>query len=126
MWIAYLVVSIITAIANIYAAANDFIRPEWLLANMTKLGVHESWLRKLGFLKAAGALGVLVGFRMPLIGGVAAVGLVLFFVGAIITHLRSRDYNSLAMPIGFLLLAIATLTLEVYARGPIAFAVLVR
>ena len=58
-----------------HAAANDFIRPNWLLANMTKLGVRESWLTRLGLLKAAGALGVLVGIRVPLIGVAAAVGL---------------------------------------------------
>ncbi|MGA8673735.1 MAG: DoxX family protein [Candidatus Acidiferrales bacterium] len=93
MLTAYVVVTIIAAIANSYAPANDFIRPKWLLANMTKLGVHESWLTKLGLLKAAGAVGVLAGIRVPLIGIAAAVGLVLFFVGAIITHLRSRNHS---------------------------------
>jgi hypothetical protein len=109
-----------------HAAANDFIRPKWLLANMTKLGVRESWLTRLGLLKAAGALGVLVGIRVPLIGVAAAVGLILFFVGAIITHLRSRDCYSLGTPIGFLLLAIAAVTLELCARGPVAFALAAR
>ncbi len=115
MFTAYVVVTVIAAIANSYAAANDFIRPKWLLANMAKLGVRESWLPKLGLLKAAGALGVLVGISVPLIGVAAAVGLILFFVGAIITHLRSRDHYSLAMP-----------TLELYARGPVAFALAAR
>lgn len=122
MFTAYVVVTVIAAIANSYAAANDFIRPKWLLANMAKLGVRESWLTKLGLLKAAGALGVLVGIRVPLIGVAAAVGLILFFVGAIVTHLRSHDYYSLGTPIGFLLLAIAALMLELYVRGPVAFA----
>ena len=61
------------------------------LANMAKLGVPESSLTTLGILKAVGALGLLVGISMPLIGIAAAVGLTLFFVGAIITHLRARD-----------------------------------
>jgi hypothetical protein len=47
----------------------------------------------LGTLKAAGALGLLIGIRVPLIGIAAAVGLVLFFVGAIVTHLRAHDYS---------------------------------
>ena len=46
-----------------------------------------------GALKAAGALGLLVGIRVPLIGIATAVGLILFFVGAIIIHLRGRDYS---------------------------------
>jgi hypothetical protein len=41
---------------------------------------------------------------MPLIGMVAAVGLILFFVGAIITHLRSHGY-SFGLALAFLLLA---------------------
>jgi len=89
MFAAYIIVTLLAAAANIYAATNDFTRPQWLLANMTKLGVRELWLTKLGLLKAAGALGVLVGIRVPLIGVAAAVGLILFFVGAIITHLRA-------------------------------------
>jgi hypothetical protein len=126
MFAAYIIVTLLAAAANIYAATNDFTRPQWLLANMTKLGVRELWLTKLGLLKAAGALGVLVGIRVPLIGVAAAVGLILFFVGAIITHLRARDYYSLGTPVGFLLLAIAALTLELYAWGPVAFALAAR
>jgi len=74
--------------------------------------VSESWITMLGALKAAGALGLLVGLRVPLIGIAAAVGLVLFFVGAIITHLRGRDY-SFGLAIVFLLLAVAALVLRV-------------
>jgi hypothetical protein len=36
----------------------------------------------------------------------AAIGLILFFVGAIITHLRARDY-SFGLAVAFLLLAVA-------------------
>jgi DoxX-like family len=66
----------------------------------------------LGTLKAAGALGLLIGIRGPLIGIAAAVGLVLFFVGAIVTHLRARDY-SFGLAVVFLLLAVAALVLRV-------------
>ena len=78
---------------------------------MAKVGVSESWLTTLGILKAAGALGLLIGIRVPLIGIAAAVGLVLFFVGAIVTHLRARDY-SFGLAVVFLLLAIAALVLR--------------
>src|ERR1700723_2260469 len=63
----------LAAAANIYAASNDFTQPEWLLLNMRKLKVPESFLPILGTLKAAGARGLLIGFRMPLIG-IAAAG----------------------------------------------------
>ena len=111
MFIAYVVVTILAAAANAFAATADFIHPPWLLANMTKAGVPRSWLLPLGALKAAGALGLLVGLGVPALGVVAAVGLVLFFVGAILTHVRAHWY-SFTYPAAFLLLAVGSLGLE--------------
>jgi NAD(P)-dependent dehydrogenase (short-subunit alcohol dehydrogenase family) len=56
-----------------------------------------------------------------LIGTAAAVGLILFFVAAIITHLRARDY-SFGLVVVFLLLAVAALVLGLRARGSVALA----
>jgi hypothetical protein len=42
----------------------------------------------LGSLLAAGASGLLAGFAEPLLGTLAAAGLVLYFVGALVAHLR--------------------------------------
>jgi len=120
MFIAYIAVTLLAAAVNIYAAINDFTRPDWLLANMNKLGVRESLLPILGILKAAGALGLLIGFRVPLIGIASAVGLTLFFIGAIVTHLLARDYSlGNGVPVIFLVVALGTLVLEVYGRKPI-------
>ena len=100
---------------SIYAATNDFTRPDWLLANMNKLGVRKSLLPTLGILKAAGALGLVIGFRVPLVGIASAVGLTLFFVGAIITHLRARDYSlENGVPVLFLVIVVAALVLRVH------------
>jgi DoxX-like family len=108
MFTAYLIVTILAAAANAFSATLDFIRYKQVLINMAKAGVPESWITMLGALKAAGALGLLIGILVPLIGTAAAVGLVLFFVGAIITHLRERDY-SFGLAVVFLLLAVAAL-----------------
>ena len=111
MFTAYLVVTVLAAAANIFSATLDFIRFKQILINMAKVGVSESWITMLGALKAAGALGLLVGIGVPVIGTAAAVGLILFFVGAIITHLRAHDY-SFGLAIVFLLLAMAALVLR--------------
>ena len=81
MFTAYVVLTVLAAATTAFAATADFLHPQWLLANMAKVGVPRSWLFPLGALKAAGALGLLVGLGVPLVGVVAAVGLVLFFVG---------------------------------------------
>ena len=91
MFITYVVVTLLAAAANIFSATLDFIRYKQVLINMAKAGVSESWIIMLGILKAAGVTGLLVGIGVPLIGTAAAIGLILFFVGAIIIHLRARD-----------------------------------
>lgn len=109
MFTVYVVVTIFAAAANTYAAIVDFRRPQWVLDNMTRWGGSHSWLFPLGSLKATGALGLLVGMGVRPIGVAAAIGLVLFFVGAITVVMRARWYSHLPWPATYLLLAIASL-----------------
>lgn len=112
MFTAYVVVAVLTAAANTVFAVNDFLRAQWVLDNMSKVGLPQSWVVPLGVPKVAGALGLLVGIGVPLIGVAAAGGLVLFFVGAIITHRRARA-GGYQYPGAFLLLAVGSLVLGV-------------
>ena len=112
MFSAYVAVTLLAIAANAFAATLDFVRHKRVLINAARLGVAESWLTMLGILKAAGALGLLLGLiGVPLVGTAAAIGLVLFFVGAIIAHLRARDY-SIGPAAAYLLLAVAALVLD--------------
>jgi hypothetical protein len=111
MFIAYLVVTVLAIVANIFSATCDFVRYKQVSIAMAKAGVPESWMTTLGTLKAAGAVGLLVGIGVPLVGIAAAAGLTLFFLGAIFTHLRARDY-SFGLAFIFLLLAVGALTLR--------------
>ncbi len=117
MFIAYVTVSGLLTAYLAFSVAADFARYHLVLTAMAKAGVPQSWLPTLATFKAAGALGLLVGIGVSLIGTAAvvigtaaALGVILYFVGAIITHLRARDY-SLAPATVFLLLAVATLVL---------------
>lgn len=111
MFATYLVVTLFAVAANLFSATCDFIRYKQVSIAMAKAGVPESWMTALGVLKAAGALGLLVGFAWPVVGVAAALGLVVFFVGALFVHLRARDY-SLGFPGVFLLLAVGALVLR--------------
>jgi hypothetical protein len=112
MFTGYVVVAILTAALNGWAATTDFTGATSARDNATKVGVPLSWLPSLGGLKAAGAVGLLVGLAVPVIGVAAAVGLVLFFVCAVFAHLRVRWYSTLAFPGTFLLLAVGALVLR--------------
>ncbi|UVS76619.1 DoxX family protein [Actinokineospora sp. UTMC 2448] len=106
---AYVVVAIVTAAANIAAAVADFLRAEWIVGNLAKYGLPESWLGPLGIAKAAGALGLLAGLVVPALGIAAAACLTLYFAGAVITVVRARWYSHLVFPSVFLALAVASL-----------------
>jgi hypothetical protein len=112
--IAYLVVTIVTIIANTAVAIADLLHAESTLKTSAEVGVPRTWLRPLGALKAAGAGGLLLGLLgVPWIGVAAAIGLTLFFIGAVGFHIRARVFHNIAAPAGFLALAIATLVLTV-------------
>ena len=113
MFTAYVVITITTIVATAYAAGADFFRAGFVLNNMAEVHVDEAWLRSLGALKAAGAIGLLVGLvGVQPLGTTAAIGLVLFFVGALITHVRARVLYNIAFPGFFFALAVASLVLS--------------
>lgn len=106
----YVVVTILSAATLIFSVTADFFLRDQVRANMERARVPTSWLPTLAGLRAVGALGLLIGLGVPLIGTAAAVGVVLYFVGAIITHLRARWY-SIGYPAVYLLLAASSLAL---------------
>ncbi|MFE2380145.1 DoxX family protein [Streptomyces misionensis] len=111
MFIGYLVVAALLALACAASAFLTFTRNPQVVSSMTKVGVPDSWLPWLATAKLAGALGLLAGLAVPLLGEAAAVGLVLYFVGAVIFHLRVKDFA--AAPVVVLtLLAAAALALR--------------
>jgi hypothetical protein len=106
------VVTVITAIVTAAIAIPDFIPAGFVLANSAKVHVPRSWLPMLGTLKLAGAAGLLVGLvGPPAIGIAAAIGLVLYFIGAVIAHLRARVLYNIAFPGAYLGLSAASLVL---------------
>ncbi|GAB3845637.1 DoxX family protein [Dactylosporangium cerinum] len=100
------IMSVVTAALTIAAAAADFVRPQWILANMSRYGVPHAWLPVLGAVKAAGGLGLLAGLAVPALGLAAAAGLVLYFLGAVGTVVRARCWSHLPSPGLFLALSI--------------------
>ncbi|MFG2330034.1 DoxX family protein [Streptomyces sp. NPDC048604] len=111
MFIGYASVAVLLAFALSASAFLTFTRNPQIVGSMTKLDVPESWLPWLATAKVAGALGLLAGLAVPLLGGAAAVGVVLYFVGALIAHLRKKDFE-VAPVVVLTLLAMAALALR--------------
>lgn len=112
MHYAYLAVTLITAASTAGIAVADFIPAKFVLANSAEVGVPRSWLPPLAATKLAGAAGLVFGLvGVPWVGIAAAVGLVLFFVGAVVTHLRAHVLYNIAFPGAYLCLSATTLAL---------------
>jgi hypothetical protein len=110
----YIAVTSITIAINAGMAAADFARAKFVLANSAQVNVPPSWLPVLAALKAAGAVGLVLGLLgVRVIGIAAAAGLVLFFIGAMTAHIRARVYYNIAVPGTYLLMACASLALAV-------------
>lgn len=116
----YLAVALVTAAANTFSGVAAITRfapvMRTLRPALATAGVPESWLVfPIGIPKVAGAAGLLLGILgVPLVGTAAAIGLVLYFVCAVYTHLRVSDHSfQFGLANGFLALAVATLALDV-------------
>jgi DoxX-like family len=107
---AFVVVTILSAATLTFSVAADYFLRDQVLVNMGRAGVPTTWLPGLAALRAAGALGLLVGLAVPLIGAAAAAGVILYFALAIVTHLRAHWY-SIGYPGFYLMLAAGSLVL---------------
>lgn len=112
MNIAYVVTTIATAVITAGIAVADLIPARFVLANSAEVGVPRSWLPALGAVKLAGAAGLVVGLLgVRALGIAAATGLVLFFIGAVVTHLRAHVLYNIAFPGAYLGMSAASLAL---------------
>jgi hypothetical protein len=112
MNIIYIVTTCVAAFVNGYAAFMNFSGAESVKVVADRVRVPRGWMVPLGTLLACGAVGLLTGFAVPVLGLAAAIGLVLYFICAVTSHLRVGD-RQIGGPVFFLLLAVAALSINV-------------
>jgi hypothetical protein len=91
MYIAYVAVTIVVALANSYAAALSLVGAASVRKVADAVRVPQKWMIPFGVLLAFGAVGLLAGFAVPVLGTAAAAGLVVYFACALSAHIRVRD-----------------------------------
>jgi hypothetical protein len=104
----YVIITILAAVANGYAAVLNFVGAESVKVVADKVRVSQEWMIPFGILLASGTVGLLIGFVVPVLGTAAAMGLVLYFICALSAHLRVRD-PGIGGAVSFLVLAVAAL-----------------
>lgn len=106
---AYVVVTVVAAAMVGFSAFSVFTGARWVVQALADYGVPRSWWPWLGTAKAAGAAGLLAGLLVPPVGVIAAVGLVLYFTGAVVTVLRARWYSHVPFPLVYAAPVVASL-----------------
>lgn len=113
MAIGYLVVTIVLAAMAAFSGIGKLRRdPKIVHVIHDVVGVPMNFFPHLAACEISGALGLLVGIWWPLLGIAAAVGLVIYFVGAVVSHLRVGDAKGISPATFMLALSIAALILR--------------
>jgi hypothetical protein len=108
---ASIIVTILAAAWVGFSAVSIFTRAKWVVEPLAEYGVPQSWWPWLGVAKTAGALGLIVGLFLPVIGIAAGIGLVLYFIGAVITVIRARSYSHITYPLLYLVPVVVAMVL---------------
>jgi DoxX-like family len=88
---AYLVATLLAAVLTGLAAVANLTGHDYPKSQADRMRLSYSWMLPLGGLLAAGSAGLLAGFAVPVLGLLAAAGLVVYFLGALGAHLRVGD-----------------------------------
>jgi hypothetical protein len=123
MFTAYVVVNVLLAAGMAWCGFAEFTLFDGIPAQMARAGVPLSWMPWLASAKVVALVGVVVGFGVPAIGTAAAVGVALYFVAAIVKHVRAHDSN-VGGAVFFLVLACTALALRVLASDALGLGVL--
>src|SRR6478736_5524013 len=114
MHATYLVITLVFALMVSYSGVGKIRRhPLQVRVVHETVGVPLKYFPLLAACEFAGALGLVVGIWVPVIGIAAGIGLVLYFVGAIVSHLRVGDVKGIGSAAFMLVLAAGALTLRV-------------
>lgn len=115
MFVATVIVSVLLAVAAFGSGMGKLTKQPKLVENLTgHLGVPMSWIALLGIAEVAGALGLGIGLKVAPLGIAAGVGLVLYFVGAVASHVRVKDNAGLTAPAAVLaLISVAAVILRI-------------
>ncbi|MFC8716168.1 DoxX family protein [Kitasatospora sp. NPDC057198] len=91
MFVSLAVVTVVMAAFLLASAGAKFLRTRHITEQMSALGVPQGLMAFLIGAQIAGAAGVVAGLRWGPLGIAAAIGLTLYFAGAIAFHLRVGD-----------------------------------
>ena len=113
MTVVLIIFATLLGIAAVGSAMGKLTRQARVMESMHSVGVKDNQIPILAVLELLGAAGLLVGIWFTPIGVLAALGLTLYFLGAVIAHLRAKAPFAEAVPaLALAIIALITTILE--------------
>jgi uncharacterized membrane protein YphA (DoxX/SURF4 family) len=113
MHAAYLIITVIFALMVTTSGLGKLRRdPRQVKVVHETVGVPLQYFPLLAACELSGAVGVVGGILWPILGIAAGVGLELYFLGAIVSHLRVGDAKGIGSAVFMLALASGVLVLR--------------
>jgi hypothetical protein len=110
MFAAYVCLAILSSLLLVVSGIGKLHRTPYIVKTVHEVvGVPLRWFPLLAGLEFAAAAGLLVGIRWAPLGITAGIGMALYFVGAIIAHVRAHDLKGSGPAVQMLGLAIAAI-----------------
>ena len=114
MGTAYLAITILLAAMAAFSGVGKIRRdPRIVHVIHEVIGVPLRYFSLLAACEFAGALGLVLGIWWPPLGVAAGIGLVLYFVGAVASHLRVGDVKGMGPAAFMLAVAAAALIMRI-------------
>ena len=116
MGMAYLVVTVVAAGMAAFSAVGKLRHDPKIVHVVHEIvGVPLNYFPHLAACEIAGAVGLVVGIWLPRVGMAAGIGLVVYFVGAMVSHLRVGDWKGIGPAAFMLILSFTALVLRLVA-----------
>ena len=115
----FIVTAVISVLLAAVLAGSAFAKltknPQVIEGLVHRVGVPEDQLWVLAGLELAATAGLIIGLFWAPLGIAAAIGVILYFIGALIAHFRANDTAAATVlpPTVILLVAVATLALRI-------------
>ena len=117
MGIAYLAVAIVLAAMVLFSGIGKLRRdPHIVKVIHETVGVPMRYFPLLAACEIAGAVGLVLGIWWPILGIAAATGLVIYFIGAVVSHVRVGDFKGIGPAAVLLMVSAAALILRTLAH----------
>lgn len=112
MLVASVIVSALLALVTALSGYSKVTRNPQLVESLHKVGVADRFIPVLGTLLLAGAAGTAAGIWWAPIGVAATACLALYFLGAVVAHVRAKDWPGVGPTAALTLVSAAALVLR--------------